>query len=233
MSDLTCEQLRELAAELALDLLSGRDRALALAHVNRCDACREQVRSLTGVGDRLLDLAPGVEPPVGFEDRVLARMGMLPAPRRRGHAARSGRWLPLAVAAAAVALVFGLGGWAVGSLATPATVSESAQPLRVASLHAADAKQIGQVFTYRGDPSWMYLTVNVGVGVSSVACEMARRGGGYLPMGTFPLADGRGGWGGKLPVDPTMITGARLLSPSGVVLATATFDGTYRSGPGH
>jgi hypothetical protein len=233
MSDLTCEQLRDVAAELALDLLSGRDRALALAHVNRCDACREHVRSLTGVGDRLLDLAPGVEPPVGFEDRVLARMGMTPLPRRRRHAAAGSRWLPLAVAAAAVALVFGLGGWAVGSLATQSTAVASAHPLRMASLHTSDAKDVGQVFTYQGDPSWMYMTVNVGSGVRDVSCELARRDGGYLPMGTFPLSGGHGGWGGELPVDPALITGARVLSTSGAVLATATFEGPYPSGSGH
>jgi hypothetical protein len=239
MSDLTCEQCHELAAELALDLLTGRERAVALAHVNRCDACRNHVGSLTAVGDRLLGVVPGVEPPVGFEDRVLTRIGLT----RPGRRLRDRRWLPIAVAAAAVALVFGLGGWAVGSLAGPsATTAAPAHLLRVAELHTGDQHGVGQVFTYQGnaahgDPSWMYMTVSVGAGTPDVSCELARRDGSFVPMGTFPLAGGHGGWGGELPVDATLITGARLLSPSGAVVATATFDDPpghqYPSGSGH
>lgn len=239
MSDLSCDQLHELGAELALDLLAGRERALALAHLNRCAACRDHVRSLTVVGDRLLGVVPGVEPPVGFEDRVLARLGLAQAPARRRP-----RWLPLAVAAAAVALVFGLGGWALGSLAHPAATvaAEPAAPaapevaLRVATLHGAGQRQVGQVFTYQGSPAWLYMTVSTGGGNATVSCQLARRGGGYVPMGSFPLVNGQGSWGGQLPVDPGTVTGARLVSAGGAVLAEATFDGsswrTYES-PGH
>jgi anti-sigma factor RsiW len=108
MTEPSCGRVRELAAELALGVLPGDERAAALDHLAGCPDCRKLVRELTGIGDDLLGLVPGVEPPVGFEDRVLARI----QPRRRRPRPR--RWLPIAIAAAVAALVFGLGGWIVG-----------------------------------------------------------------------------------------------------------------------
>ncbi|MGW2460837.1 hypothetical protein ACWC2M_17685, partial [Streptomyces sp. NPDC001761] len=64
--DANCEKLRELGAELALGVLPGRERAEAVAHLDRCADCREYVRQLTLVGDRLAGLLPDREPPPGF-----------------------------------------------------------------------------------------------------------------------------------------------------------------------
>ncbi|GHK04308.1 hypothetical protein ACWEWI_18640 [Streptomyces sp. NPDC003753] len=69
-SDVTCEKLREIGAELALGVLPARERAGAVAHLDRCADCREYVAQLTLVGDRLIGLLPCGEPPVGFETRV-------------------------------------------------------------------------------------------------------------------------------------------------------------------
>jgi hypothetical protein len=69
-SDVTCEKLREIGPELALGVLPGRERAGAVAHLDRCADCREYVAQLTLVGDRLIGLLPCGEPPVGFETRV-------------------------------------------------------------------------------------------------------------------------------------------------------------------
>src|ERR1700677_3621147 len=74
--DMGCDEFADVAAELALGVLTGRERADALAHLERCDACRETVRQLTMTGEQLLGLLPAVEPPAGFESRVLARLGI-------------------------------------------------------------------------------------------------------------------------------------------------------------
>jgi hypothetical protein len=79
LNDMTCAELADEAAELALGVLTGRERAVALAHLDRCDGCREYVRQLMITGEQLVELLPAVEPPAGFETRVLARLG-LPAP---------------------------------------------------------------------------------------------------------------------------------------------------------
>src|ERR1700690_2507214 len=48
--DMTCGELHDVAAELALGALSGRERSAALAHLEKCRACREDVRQLTAAG---------------------------------------------------------------------------------------------------------------------------------------------------------------------------------------
>jgi anti-sigma-K factor RskA len=71
-----CDEFTDVAAELALGVLTGPERADALAHLERCGACRETVRQLTMTGEQLLELLPAAEPPAGFESRVLARLGI-------------------------------------------------------------------------------------------------------------------------------------------------------------
>jgi hypothetical protein len=77
--DMTCAELHDMSAELALGVLLGRQRAAALAHLERCKACREDVRQLMVTGGQLLELLPPAEPPAGFETRVLKLLGV-PAP---------------------------------------------------------------------------------------------------------------------------------------------------------
>ena len=76
MDDMSCDEFAEVAAELALGVLTGRERAAALAHLDGCESCREQVRELTMAQDELLALLPSQEPPAGFESRVLERIGL-------------------------------------------------------------------------------------------------------------------------------------------------------------
>ena len=76
MDDMSCDEFAGVAAELALGVLTGRERAAALAHLDGCESCREQVRELTMVQDELLALLPSQEPPAGFESRVLDRLGL-------------------------------------------------------------------------------------------------------------------------------------------------------------
>ena len=75
MDDMSCDEFAGVAAELALGVLTGRERAAALAHLDGCESCREQVRELTMAQDELLALLPSAEPPAGFESRVLERIG--------------------------------------------------------------------------------------------------------------------------------------------------------------
>ena len=78
MRRMDCAQLADAAPELALGILPGDERAAALAHLDECPGCRQQVSSLAGVTDQLLLLTPTAEPPAGFEQRVLASLGTSP-----------------------------------------------------------------------------------------------------------------------------------------------------------
>ncbi len=100
LNEMGCADFADVAAELALGALTGRERAEALAHLDRCAACQEHVRQLTVTGQELLRLLPPEEPPPGFETRVLERLGF-DAPgagptsgrrRRFGRGRRSASW---------------------------------------------------------------------------------------------------------------------------------------------
>jgi anti-sigma factor RsiW len=99
MTSLRCSQLRDMAPDVALGLLTGEERAMALAHLEGCATCRADVASLAGVADELLLAGPEAEPPEGFDRRVLARLTEVraaeaPAPTPDGgpaHLHRRGR----------------------------------------------------------------------------------------------------------------------------------------------
>ncbi len=74
MTPLRCSQLRDMAPEVALGLVTGEERAVVLAHLEGCAACRAEVASLAGVADELLLIGPEAPPPEGFDRRVLARL---------------------------------------------------------------------------------------------------------------------------------------------------------------
>ena len=79
-----CEQVRDLAPELALGIAEGEGRDGALRHLSGCGECRQLVSELSSVGDELLQLAPAHDPPAGFESRVLAGLvEARPHPRPR------------------------------------------------------------------------------------------------------------------------------------------------------
>ena len=52
MSEMDCAAFQDAAAELALGILTGPDRAAALKHTERCASCQAEVASLAAVADR-------------------------------------------------------------------------------------------------------------------------------------------------------------------------------------
>jgi hypothetical protein len=94
LNDMTCAELADVAAELALGVLTGRERAVAIAHLDTCDVCREDIRQMMGTAEQLRALLPQAEPPAGFETRVLQRLG-LPVPvtqgGQSGHSSQGGQ----------------------------------------------------------------------------------------------------------------------------------------------
>ena len=236
-----CDELAGVAAELALGALTGRERADALAHLDRCEACRENVRRLTMTGEELFGLLPACEPPPGFEIGVMARIGLIaPSPavgprigrmfHRGGNAdGQTGRgWAGatrrmLAVAAVTLAVVgAGLaGGWGLRFAASPPARS----PLSSAALTSASHRAVGMIYVYDGSPGWLYMSVDLGSGNETVACRVAGADGHVTTVGSFRLAGGYGAWGGPDPGDDSLLTRAWLVSADGTVLATASFAG--------
>jgi hypothetical protein len=231
----------DVAAELALGVLTGRERADALAHLEHCDACREMVRQLAMAGEELVELIPAVEPPAGFETRVMARIGIASGPSHRRAARRLSlpRWLTspfrspagliqprriLAAAAVTLAVVgAGLGGWGLGA-ATSSSPVASRSELRSAALVSSTHKTVGEVFLYTKGEPWMYMSVDVESGDGIVTCQLRGPDGSYRTIGSFQLLHGYGAWGSPALWGTGQVTGARLVSADGKVLASASFS---------
>ena len=267
VNEMGCAEFADAAAELALGVLTGRERARALAHLDRCEECRENVRQLTVTGEELVGLLPAIEPPAGFESRVMERLGLgIPAPapapvrvpvaapgsvpgpargparglspaRRfglkladwtgggtgrsgtgRGAVSRPRRLLATAAVAAGV-VVAGLGGWGLHA----ATSSPAASPLSSAALVTASHQTAGQVYFYDSGSPWLYMSVNIGSRSGTVICQVESPDGHVTTVGSFQLTDGYGYWGSPAPATDGPVTGARLVTTTGTVLATATF----------
>jgi hypothetical protein len=239
-----CREFSDVAAELALGVLTGRERAQALSHLDRCTSCREKVRELTATSEGLLGLLPSMEPPAGFEARVMDRLGLsAPAPspasqprwtsrlahlgRKAARPAPAGQARPagrtrraLALAAVTLAVVAaGLGGWGL----RPGTPAPAGAPLSSAALLSASHQTAGKIFLYQGSPRWLYMSVNMPTGNGTVICQVESRGGHITTVGSFRLTGGSGYWGNPVPPTQGPLTGARLVGPGGTVLATASF----------
>jgi hypothetical protein len=89
LNEMGCAEFADARAELALGVLTGRERAEALAHLSRCAACQESVRQLMMKGEQLVQLLPAKEPPPGFDTRVLERLSVAALSAGPGQARRT------------------------------------------------------------------------------------------------------------------------------------------------
>jgi hypothetical protein len=248
VNDMSCAELADAAAELALGVLTGRERAEALAHLDHCEACREHVRQLTITGEELLGLLPPREPPAGFETRVMERLGLsTPAREPAGrigpisrfrrlfgkpagsHAGSPGisTWLGgqprrlLAAAAVLLAVIAaGLGGWGLRGTTSPVTAYSP--PLNSAAFLSASHHTVGKIFYYDGNPPWVYMSVTMASGNRTVLCQLESTDGQFTTVGSFRLNDGYGTWAASAAVSHGDLAGARLVALDGTVLASAT-----------
>jgi anti-sigma factor RsiW len=124
-----CEQYADELAELALGVLTGRERARVLSHVESCPRCAEELEILSRTADSVLQAAPEMEPPLGFEVRLFERMGVTDVRPRRRRLRRS-RWMPAVVGVAAVAVALGVGLSVTSSPSTSPTLSAPAPAWR-------------------------------------------------------------------------------------------------------
>jgi hypothetical protein len=129
----------------------------------------------------------------------------------------------LATSAVGLAVIAaGLGGWRVGVGNAPAA-SSAAGSLTSAGLVSATHHNVGEVFVHSGTPRWLYMSVDLETGNESVTCQVLGADGRVTAVGTFRLTDGYGAWGSPAWGNLGPLSGARLVSANGTVLATSTF----------
>jgi hypothetical protein len=233
-------------SDLAMGVLDGRERAVVLDHVASCASCAAELEQLTAVADSLVHLAAEVEPPAGFESRVLERLQVrpsipdiqpsipsiqpsIPNIQRSKPKIHRGWHRPLLVAAAAavVALAFGIG-WAV----RPSTGSRVVTAVGAPSGYAAEASLVtpagqstGNVAVYAGyagAPSWLFMTVSSPTWSGRARCTITSTDGTTHTVGSFPVVAGhQASWGARLPDAASSVHKAELIAPDGHVLASA------------
>jgi anti-sigma-K factor RskA len=215
-----CEDHDDLS-ELALGVLTGRERARALSHVESCPRCAEELEQLSDAADAVLQVAPEVEPPMGFEVRLFERMGVADvAPRTRR---RVPRWVPAALAAAAAVVALAVGLPLALSSSTPPdeTAAGPAGHVAVATLFE-NGMSVGHVVTHGGAQPWMSMMLADSAARGRVDCVVVTKDGVTHWVGSFTATNGYGAWLAPLRVDPKELRTAQVVSPSGTVIATAS-----------
>jgi energy-converting hydrogenase Eha subunit A len=224
-----CAELADTRVELALGLLSGTDRAAAVAHLAGCQTCREEVDDIARVVDQLALLAPQAEPPPGFETRVLAAVAGGRVGRGGRKRSRPGARLVAGRAAAMVAVALVAIGWvvAIGLVVGLNVVRtddrparQSATPsVRTALAVSPSGRTTCRVVVTGTRPATVVVSLDAPPGASgayTVAVQQA--GGPTIELGALQLADGHGVLARSVPVDAATLTTMLMYGEDGKLL---------------
>jgi hypothetical protein len=222
--DPRCEELRELAPELALGIVEGEERGRSLEHLADCPECRRQVEELAEVADQLLLLAPRREAPVGFESEVLHRVLPAPKPRRRRRLRLVLAPAAAALAAAAITLGVVWGDVEKGKQYGDTLEKANGKQFEAYSLYGGGGSFAGSVFSYEGAPNWVLITVDPAHRADLRSAQLVMDDGRQIPLNWFHL-DRSGSSGGGIPVDPHRVSVLRLLPGAGGDPLIARFAG--------
>jgi hypothetical protein len=137
----------------------------------------------------------------------------------------------LMVGAAAVVTMMG------GAVAATTTVDHAlaassgravtpSQLLRVGTFESNDGRTVGQIVAYRGDPSWVFMSIRDPGMNGTIGCHIQMDNGKTAAAGTFVVHNGMGQWARTVPADVGRFRGATLVNAAGAAVATASFRAT-------
>lgn len=214
---ITCAQLEELSAELALGTVSGAERAVALDHLAGCPTCRELVDQLSRVADNLLLLAPAAEPPPGFESRVLARLGVAAAPAPAAVRALRPVRRRVLVGVAAAALVAGLSGAGAAWLSSDEAGPRAVPELRTALAADVNGRWTCRAVVYGENPTWLVVSLDRTDTLSAAFSVEAIRAGDVNPIrvGTFTIDQGHGSFAKAVELPANDLQSVRVFDSGG------------------
>jgi hypothetical protein len=109
-------------------------------------------------------------------------------------------------------------------VAAPVPKDTYSQLLRMGTFESKDGHTIGEIVAYRGNPSWVFMSIRAQGLKGAVRCQIQMDNGHSGPTGTFVLQNGAGEWARPIPVDISQIRGATLVTSTGSALATASFS---------
>ena len=214
--------------ELALGDIDEPRRSQLGRHLVDCAQCRSAYDAIAIAVDAVLPAAPDIAPPVGFDQRVLTRIGAVNPPgptdaaRPPTHRRQRRRRLLVTVAAAVLALL--LGG-AVG--VTVWDNSESSEPPLAgdaALLRKSDGDVVGTVAvtSIEGDPVVVVAVSDPVVGVP-YTCRVLLKSGRMVDAGRWTVDEPEGHtWITQAPAGE--ITAMELVTDDGRVWSSAQWD---------
>jgi hypothetical protein len=214
-----CARMEGMAAEVALGIADGADRAWALDHLADCPDCRARVERMSAVADELLMVAPSAEPPEGFEQRVA---GAIEPPRRRFGGLRIAIPAFAAAVCAAAVMWFALGNDRHladsyrDTLAVAHGQSFEAKPVTLAS-----GEQVGYVYGYQGRTSWVLAVMYDCPYDGTYELEGITTDGSEVPISPIEINDGRGSIGKATSVDYDSLTEIRMVDGEGHEVAAS------------
>lgn len=215
-----CDRLQELSAEVALGVADGADRAWALEHVAGCQECRARIERLSSLADELLLVAPGVEPPAGFEERVVAAIRPRPVRSRARRMLVPVTAALAAAACAAAAVWFALGDDRdLADSYRDALAVANGEYFDAAPIEQPGGGKVGYAYGYQGRTSWVFAVVYDGVADGRYELEVVTGDGRRMPLRPIEVADGHGSAGGATEVSFDDISQLRLLDSGGRELA--------------
>lgn len=218
-----CAQVDERLEELALGEVAEPERSALLAHVANCSDCRQQLDGVLALTDSLLALAPAMEPPAGFESRVLERLGTADARPGVDVTPDRSRWRHLMVAAAAILLLVAvaIGGFAAGRRDQPTAAGTVAGEGRIVR---ADGSEAGSIRLVTADRPYVLVSIDhPRPAAGSVTCRLVMADGRSVTVGSWSYDDVKAGvWAAGIDADLLSAVGMELVTDDGAVVATAT-----------
>jgi hypothetical protein len=210
---------------LALDDLDTDTRERTLEHLTACRSCRELYDGLAISVEEVLSVGPRVEPPTGFEARVLTGMGFdVPATPVRGPWRRP-TWTMMAAASIAAVLVGVAGTYAVtrdtgGSATTSAASgSPSARPAppgspAAAALWTRSGDSVGTVTPtfFDGRPVYV-LSIHAGKVGTNYVCRLRLEDGRQVDAADWTVRSPSATWVIEQPASE--VTEVQLVTDGG------------------
>jgi hypothetical protein len=110
-----------------------------------------------------------------------------------------------------------------GSAAPTAVPAAHGKVLLTGTFESADHDLVGQIVAYPSRPSWVYMNVDVANYNGRVVCMLQTDNGSTVATGTFEIHGGVGEFSRTIPGNVGRLRGARLVTPTGSVIGSATF----------
>jgi hypothetical protein len=217
---MTCEEFREQLAELAVGGIDASERNDLLSHAAVCASCQMALEQMTTVADRVLDETLEIEPPPGFEQRVLSHLNAAPlvtvtAPRAR---VRTAVLIACALAAGSITTV--LAANAVRDRAQPSTAVHA---VRRGTLIRKDGRPNGQVVLVDEPRAMVIVTIDHPRPFTGrVSCELELANGQKSVVGSWSYDDVESGaWAVGIPSESLTAIRMNVLDTTGAVAASS------------